>query len=329
MSNIETNTYSLRYGMIAYLLSFLLCLILLFMCGLIPWITAKYTPDLSILVGSIETVMPNSSFKDSFIDNTSLIYIVYSLFPDFNPEILIRIIQNIAVCLLGFSLLRYLKPEGALSIIFFCFFTVFLNQFRLAIALSFCLIAIKNLELKPKLSFLFFLFSFLFHFFVSIWFILFVCFGYFLKSTFKIKFLILTILFLIGYLVYRVVLDTDELRFMFYLEEDAASSHTYIFAFICLVLLWTTFDTHVKFFLFITVFVSFAVSFLPSLSGRIAELSIISSIFLSKNSYVIYLPDKLIYPNVSPLKLNLVLLFGFIFFIYRYINIVLYNSLGN
>lgn len=329
MVNLQKNTFFLRYESVTYLISFFLCLILLFMGGLIPWITNKYTPDLSVLVGSIETVMPTTTFNDSFIDNTSIIYIVYSLFPNFNPEILIRIIQNLAVCLLGFTLLRFLKPQGVLSIISFCFFTVFLNQFRLAIALSFCLIAMKNLELKPKLSLLFFSLSLFFHFFVSTWFILLVCFGYFINSTIKIKFLILIVLLLVGYYIYRFVLDTDDLRFLLYFEEDAASSHTYIFSFICLALLWTTLDTHVKFFLFITVFVSFAISFLPSLSGRIAELSIISSIFLSKNSNVIYFPDRLLYPNVSALKLNLVLLFGLIFLIYRYIMIVLNNSLGN
>lgn len=311
-----------------FFIFFFLSVVLIVASIAIPWYTLKYSPDLLILASSIESVMPISTLMDAFSDNTLLIYFLYISYPNTDSEILINIAQNVSILLLGFFLLRYLTPKAVLSILLFCFFTVFLNQFRLAIALAFCIIAVRNFDSKPKLAYLFVLISFLFHFFVAFWFVFYFSIKVFINSSYKYKVLIIFTLLLLCVIIYKYAFNFTDLRFFLYFEEEASPSRTYYFSVIFFIILRKSLDKSSQFFILITLIFSIALSFLPSLSGRIGELSIISTLFFSNLTSIKYSFPKIHYTNEQSNKMSIVLFLCFIFFIYRFTNIVINNSFG-
>lgn len=327
MSLEVENSSVYKISKLSFFILFFLCVLMIFSLITIPWYTLRYSPDLMVLSGAIDTVMPVSTIFDSFLDNTLLIYFLYIFFPNTDSDILIIFAQNASILLLGFLLLKYLTPKAVISILLFCYFTVFLNQFRLAIALAFCIVAIKNSD-RLSLMYLLILFSFLFHFFVAIWFVSYLFVKAFVISKFKSRIILLFLFVLIGFVLYVYMSVFNDLRYFLYFEEDASPSRTYYFSVLIFLILRTSLDRWSQYFVLITIVLSLSLSFLPSLSGRIGELSIISSILFSNLTVVEYSYSTIRFTNAKSSRMTLVVFICFVFFVYRFWNIIINNSFG-
>lgn len=305
-------------------ISLLAVVILLFVAVLQPWLTDDmFNPDLLVIARYISTALA-PDFWSALLDNTLYIFIFATFFDKINPVVLVNILQNVSVFVLGSVLVKYLRPSLALAIITLTYFTIFLNQFRLAMALAICIIA---MQISPysfaKRSILLFL-AFLVHLFVGAWFLVF-CFAenVFLhrqKTNAKIT-LVIICLGIIA--LFNITLDPDSRYFLYFISSNS-SSQSFLLAIAMLIILWPGYDNVHKGILFSMVAVSIATYSISSVSGRIAELACIS-IIISASTKLQNIGHTEVWGPVlvGKKRASFILLIGISFFVYRFIRLVL------
>lgn len=137
-----------------------------------PWFFLDlYNPDLLVLARYIRIDMPSSAI-DALFDNTLYVYIAAIFFDWLPPLLLVCLLQNIAVIFLSSALQKNFNPFSVAVLILFTYFTVFLNQFRLGMALAVCIFAFQMPTSRPWKRALLIIGSSFFHVFISIWFVL-------------------------------------------------------------------------------------------------------------------------------------------------------------
>lgn len=304
-----------------------LILILIVVAMVTPWLTeGKYNQDLLVLVIYMNTVVDNISFVDSIRDNSVFVYALKKLFVNHDPRDLIFTAHNISVVVLAYTLNRYLRPIYTLSILLFCFFTIFLNQFRLAFALSFGILAFFVSSRNKYLEYTFLTICFFCHFFVFVWFMFFKIWDYYRTSNKMTKSLIILVLFtVLGF----GSLAIKNLRFINYFS----GSETYVsfsFALIGVVLFfsWKTINQNIRPLILILFTGATVLSFLPALSSRVSEMllitiPVVSPICLKSNKDLRYENRK--YKQFW--YQFFILIICFTFFSYRYNNLVVKDKI--
>lgn len=304
-----------------------LILILIVAAIATPWLTdGKYNQDLLVLVIYMNTVVDNISFVDSIRDNSAFVYVLKKFFENHDPTNLIFMAHNFSVVVLAYTLNRYLRPIYTLSILLFCFFTIFLNQFRLAFALSFGIMAFFASKKNKYIEYVFLAICFLSHFFVFIWFMLFKIWDFY-KDSKKITKSVLIIA--LGAAIGLGSLAIKNLRFINYFSgSESYISFSFVLIGVVLFFSWKTINTNRKPLILILFIGATVLSFLPALSSRVSEMLLITI------------------PIVSPISLKsnkdfryenrryrefwyqfFILVICFVFFSYRYNNLVVKDKL--
>ena len=307
--------------------SFLVYLIM-FSAIIMPWYNnGKYNQDLMVLVVYLNTIFENTTILDSFSDNVLIIYLAKSIFSNVSSTTLIFIIHNFSVILLTLTLKKYLKPIYVCSIMLFCFFTIFCNQFRLAFSLSFALIAFMNINKNKNKMIVLFIISFLLHFFAGFFIISFFLVETYYKSVNKVKLLILFLLLSTISFIYFYVISNP--RFLLYLIPDDSGyiSTTFILIAIALTLLYKSIDQGKKLYVILILFLVIASSPLSNISSRMGELLFLTIPFLSSdavnNKFIITKSGQ----AISFLNKYLYFYLGLTFFLYRFTNWVILGKI--
>lgn len=298
--------------------------VLMFSAIIMPWYNnGKYNQDLLVLVVYLNTIFDNTTLIESFNDNVFLIYFIRQIFVNISSEYLIFIIHNLSVLLLTFTLKKYLKPVYVCSIMFFCFFTVFCNQFRLAISLSIALMGFMIYPTNSKKGFLLLMISLFLHFFVGSFVI-----GVFLKDIFdrsknKVKLLIVSVIILAVILICFYVLTNP--RFLLYLQPDDSGyvSATFMLIALAVILLFNSIDIGKKKYVLMVFILVFISAPQANISSRMGELLFVIMPFLSKdaiNKKWILLKSG---NNLPHYNKYIYFSLGLMFFLYRFINWVL------
>lgn len=299
----------------------------MFAAIIMPWYTGgKYNQDLLVIVVYIKTVFNDTNFWDSFYDNVTLIYIVRKIFPDLSPLILVFTLHNIAVILLTFTLKKYLKPVYVCSIMLFCFFTVFCNQFRLAYSLSFGIIGFMSYFKNKRKGLILIFCSLFFHFFVAFFILGIGLIDVFNRGKKWVKILIVFFIFLFLIAIYYFVANND--RFALYLQTDDSGfvSNTFFLVGCAVFLIWKSIDKGKRYFV-IFVFILVLISApLPNISSRMGELLFIIMLFLSKDATRAQWNYLWNGNNIPKFYRFLYFSIGLLFFTYRFVNWVVLDK---
>lgn len=306
--------------------SFLVYLIM-FSAIIMPWYNnGKYNQDLMVLIVYLNTIFENTTILESFNDNVFIIYLIRTIFFNVSSTTLIFIIHNISVLLLTFTLKKYLKPIYVCSIMLFCFFTVFCNQFRLALSLSIALRGFMIINKNKKKGTILLIISLLLHFFVGSFIIGILLVEKYYKSANKVKLFIMTLLLSAIVLIYLYVISNP--RFLLYLVPDDTGyiSTTFILIAIAVFLLYKSIDQEKKLYVLIILFLVILSSSLSNISSRMGEMLFLTLPFLSidsiNNKWLITKSGQ----AISYLNKYLYFFLGLIFFLYRFINWVIFDK---
>ena len=300
----------------------------MFSAIIMPWYTnGKYNQDLMILILYLNTIFENTTILESFNENVFIIYLLRSIFYKVTSSTLIFIIHNFSIIILTFTLKRYLKPIYVCSIMLFCFFTIFCNQFRLAFSVSIALIGFMNINKNKKNGIILLGISFLLHFFAACFIIGFFLVETYYKSANKVKILILFLLIPIISLFYYYLISNP--RFLLYLEPDDSGyfSTTYILIIMAVTLLFKSIDQGKKTYVILILFLVIISASLSNISSRMGEMLFLTMPFISSdavnNKWLINKSGQ----NVSFLNKYLYFFLGLMFFFYRFINWVVLGKI--
>lgn len=305
----------------------ILVYVLTFCAIIMPWYTnGQYNQDLLVIVVYLKTVFEDSSFSESFLDNMTVVYLLRNLLPNVSPYSLVFLLHNISVLLLTFVLRKFLKPIYVCSIMFFCFFTVFCNQFRLAFALAFGILGFMTYFKNKYIGVFIILSSLLFHFFVASFIMGILLLDILNRSSKKIKFLIIVLIVLIFGLFYNFVINNP--RYLLYLikEDSGFVSNTWLPVGCALIIMWRSIDKS-KLFLVLAIYSVVVISApLPNISSRVGELLFIIMLLFSK--YALNNNWKFICKGHQLTQFHSYLYFGIglTFFIYRFVNWVILDN---
>lgn len=109
-----------------------------------------FNPDLLVIAKYLRGAEYSNDWLISFGNNTLLVHPIPLLFPGEDYLSIIGFVHISSVLFFSIVVLRYCDRRVALLFLLFAFYTVLLNQFRLAASLGFGIIAIHS----PRLSFL-------------------------------------------------------------------------------------------------------------------------------------------------------------------------------
>lgn len=304
----------------------ILILIMVVAAMLTPWLTeGKYNQDLLVLVIYMNTVVENITFWESVGDNSSFVYLLRVLFENKDPKELIFIAHNVSVVMLAYTLNRYLRPIYTLSILLFCFFTIFLNQFRLAFALSFGILAFFESKKNNYIEYILLTLCFFCHFFVFGWFMLFKIWNFYRNSNNAVRVLIVTAL--ISSIAYGSS-AIQNLRFVKYFSgTESYVSFSFVLIGVILYFSWKTIRLNVRPLVLMFFLGAMVLSFLPAFSSRVSEMllitiPIVSPVCLDTNRDFRY--ENRRYRHFW--HQFFILIICFVFFSYRYNNLVVKDN---
>ncbi|PIE50799.1 MAG: hypothetical protein CSA38_01355 [Flavobacteriales bacterium] len=147
---------------------YILNIVALFFIWSSPYFDYLYTRDLAIYKNAIAEF--NGNYLQSLMDNRLVVILMAKILFFLSNALVVHLLQSLSILFLTYTLLKFVKPYYVLCIILISFFNLYLNQFRSALALSFCLWAFygkhKTIFFKVVMLFLG-MFS---HFFVFIFF---------------------------------------------------------------------------------------------------------------------------------------------------------------
>lgn len=305
----------------------ILIYVLMFSAIIMPWYNnGKYNQDLLVLIVYINTIFENTTLLESFNENVFIIFFIRKIFLNISSETLIFITHNFSVLLLTFTLKKYLKPIYVCSILFFCFFTVFCNQFRLAIALSIALRGYMIYPYYPRKGFLYLTISLFLHFFVGTFVLGFFLIDLIYKAKKKIKIFVFSIVILVITLIYLYVMTNP--RFLLYLQPDDSGfvSSTYVLIILSVIVLFKSIDKGNKTFVLIILFLVILSSPLSNISSRMGEMLYVIMPFLSIDAinkrWYLMKSGK----NIHSINKYIYLSLGLMFFLYRFINWVILDK---
>ncbi len=260
-------------------------LILFAVC--IPWYTnGNLNPDLLVLIQYLKTMPEEMTLADSLKENVFLVYCAGRFFNFVDPRYVIFALHNVCIIILAVVLIKNYKPAKVLIVLLFCYFTIILNQFRFAFAISLFLVVFESIKEEKYLkSILFFLLAFISHLFAGVWFSLIFLFYFLDGRSFKTKFLVFSITVL-GIIFFLQTVEVGPRYLGYLLEVGSVSSKTYLFTFLYLLLFIRKVNNYIQPLLVSTAILVFVTSSLPSISGRLGELSIMTMILFQGNERI-------------------------------------------
>jgi len=280
-----------------------------------PWcFDYKYNYDLSAYASILDNLSRQTLIK-SISNNTFLFYFIKKIFNTTDNYLLINVIHNISITILFFVLIRYADLKSTLTIIFIGFFSLFLGQIKGAIALAFCIVSLFESEKKIFKSFLFILLALLCHFFVTFLFVILLLFQ---KIFIFFVFISLIILYFYG-----------EGRYQYYILIQRESNLFFIIPLlICIILRKELGKLNVFFLLLVlvSIFTASLYSFSNRLSEMLSMMIVVFYAYLNKNKADEGFEEtKVLDFHIS--NINLVLILSSLIFLYKFLNIVVYNGL--
>ncbi len=283
-----------------------------------PWLFLDlYNPDLLVLARYIALDMPSSAI-DSLFDNTFYVYLAANFLYWLPPVLLVCLLQNIAVIFLSFALQKNFNPFSVAVLILFTYFTVFLNQFRLGMALAVCIFAFQIPTSQPWKRVLLIISSSFFHIFISIWFVFLNIVVYMhINCRRTITYIGLPLIFFLG----ALISEWDQLvnlRYIDYLRIEGVPSQSFLLPMVTSVFFWRGLPKYYKLSIAFLIFISMLTMHIPSVSGRVAELTCYTIVILSSTKSYSKNPAKSMGEKVRKDRV-LLLLFAFVFFFYRLI----------
>jgi len=294
------------------------CLILILFAILSPWVSNNYlNPDLTVAADVVSN-MDDFTWLDAFADNSLMLLLLQPISNYLGADIAVRMFQNVCVMFLGYCVLKYLDPFLALSFILFFFFSLLLNQFRFALALSLGFVVLgEKQETRKVFLGLLLIGAVCAHFFGGIA----IAFIKTLKVTQKHNSKLWKVAFgatasVLSSLVIFVFVD-EGFRFSEYLSTAVPEypSFTFVFSGVFVVLFWSRLSTLERAILAIGCVGSGLILNFPALSGRIAEFVVIIAFLLMCGR------------QARRIEQNLVLVVAFAFFAYRFSKWVLLDQI--
>lgn len=247
---------------------------------ILPWSSRDgFNPDLMVLAHDLDENLPKS-FYAALSDNTILVYISRSVFDHVSPMVLMNGLQNVSATIFCFTLLKVVRPTFAFAIVAFCFFSILLNQFRLELGIAICLVGVR-LPFNKRLGRIVFLAaSIVGHVFVSIWYACYMITDYWAGGSLWRRATMLFLVVILGTYC-AVKFEVESLgRYADYLVF-VGPSYTFVLSAICLGVLWPTLGSFYRLLLVGSVIAAALVCNMPALSGRIGEMSFITTLVMS------------------------------------------------
>lgn len=303
----------------------LLVLVALVMATLIiPWF-GVYTlnADLKSYAASLDFIA-NQTVGAAVFNNTFFFFVIKNFFLGADNFLLINITHNCIVLFLVLILGYYTDLKLTLSVVLLGLFSLFFGQIRAGLSLGFCIVALYKSD-KIVLFVLFAILGMLSHFFVFFVFLLLFLFKIGFEGNYsKRNFFFLNIILFLGVMFY---LSSDK-RYLSYLKIQNDFSFSFLTPLVLFLITKNALGVFKNAFL---ILIGLAILTLPfySFSNRLSEiLSFIILVFYSYYSnYNSDLREDFILIKAWKVeKINLILFFSMGVFLYKYLNIVIFEG---
>lgn len=300
-------------------LQYYLSLLILLLCILfLPWLShGQYSNDIKQYISTLDKIQ-SQGFVTNFKENVIALFLMKKIFPQVSNEILVYSFQIVSAISLFAVLLKFFRPKYVLILVLFLFTSLFLNQFRAALALAFAVPGILYLSRNYWIGIGLIIFSMTFHIFVGAFFLLFAVAD--IISSYQVKKRYLSLLVILVVQISMIlILSQFQSKLNYYFSGKSYYSYFFIFVFVMLFFLWDTIQKSMRIFLVAAAMVCMISCGLPELSARISELMLIMISVYSRVTLRTE-PNGESYLGKREDYSNILLMTALAFFTYRYIN---------